>query len=74
MSADTITNFIEPIDTVMAWVKDTLEGDGYWDIVHRIDAYSWEHVYQVIAYGQIPTCVVVYKGGQYKNQPRSVRS
>jgi len=73
MSQDTITNFIEPIDNVLAWAKDVLEADSYWDIIYRTDAYSWDEIYNVIAYAAIPTCVIAYKGGKYQNQPRAVR-
>ena len=74
MSADSITNFIESIETVINWARDALQDDGYWNRVERIDNYSWDEVYKVLAYAQVPSCVVVYKGGRYQNQPRAKRS
>jgi hypothetical protein len=73
MSADTISNFIEPINTVIKWVVQTLEEDDYWTSVKRIDNYSWDEVYNVLPTLQPPSAVVVYKGGQYQNQPRCKR-
>lgn len=73
MSADSITNFIETIETVLSWAVRILVADNYWPAVNRIDNYNWNEVYKVLASTQIPSCVVVYKGGSYQNQPRSKR-
>ena len=69
MASDTITNFILPTNTVMAWVKTKLEGYGDWD-VSQFDQVEQSQVFKYIEGLRPPFAFSIYTGSRY--QPENV--
>ena len=72
MATDTITNFILPTNTVMAWVKTKLETYSSWNVA-QFDQVEQVQVFKYISGLRAPFAFGVYTGSRYQPENTSQR-
>lgn len=72
MALDSITNFVTPKATVLAWVNTRLVAEtSIWTSVRIFEGQDWNRLYHFLPEVQPPSCVIVYTGSKYGRKPRA---
>lgn len=70
MSADTITNFIEPTKDILADIKSKVEALDSINQVYILAGDVYNEIWRTLPLANPPLAVVTYEGSSYQDNPR----